>query len=146
MLNPFREVIWRPGRDDLRRFARSLVIGFPCLAVARLCVMRLSSGGWNFQQALWLGGAGALAGLVLLARPGLARPFYLSWYAVACCIGIVVGNVLLATVFYLLVTGTGILRRRLGRSPIQKTCDRRASSYWQDASQPRAPQYYYRQF
>ena len=33
MINPFHEINWRPGPLDLRAFARSLMVGFPCLAL-----------------------------------------------------------------------------------------------------------------
>ncbi len=43
MLNPFKEVNWHPDLATRRTFARSLVIGFPCLAVVLVlenCVLR----------------------------------------------------------------------------------------------------------
>ena len=146
MLNPFQEVNWRPDRRESRRFAQSLVIGFPCIALLWLLMRRVSSGGWNLRQALYIGGTGLAVGLVLWALPGIARPFYLVWYGIACSIGIVVGNVLLGIIFYLFVTGIGLLRRTLGRSPIRKNINRQETSAWQDVTQPEDSRQYYRQF
>jgi hypothetical protein len=34
-------------------------------------------------------------GVVLYLMPQIARPFYVAWYFLACCIGIVTSNALL---------------------------------------------------
>ncbi len=148
MVNPFKEVNWKPGLADLRKFARSLVIGFPCVAVVLLLVGRLHAhtGAWNLKPPLLVGGIGVAFGLVFLALPAIAKPFYLVWYFVASCIGLVVGNVLLSVSFYVFVTSVGLLKRTFGRQAVRKTVDRQASSYWQDADQPSDPQRYYSQF
>ena len=33
MINPFKEINWKPAKTDLRKFAWSLIIGFPCIAI-----------------------------------------------------------------------------------------------------------------
>src|ERR1043165_7468076 len=95
MVNPFKEVNWKPGLADLRKFARSLVIGFPCVAVVLLLTGRLHSqtGAWNFRPPLLVGGIGVAFGLLFLALPALAKPFYLVWYFVARWLCLVGGNV-----------------------------------------------------
>jgi len=146
MLNPFKEVNWNPDTTARRTFAKSLVVGFPCLAMGFLLAGGLVGKGWNLSFALKLGGIGAAAGALFYAVPAIARPFYVVWYALACCVGLVVGNVVLALVFYVLVTGIGLLKRLGGRPPIRKVPDRQAATYWIDA--PPAPEAnrYYRQF
>jgi len=146
MVNPFKEVNWNPGLPELRKFARSLVIGFPCVAVVLLLVGFLAGKGWNVSLALKVGGIGGAAGLLFLAIPFAARPFYAAWYFIACCIGLIVGNVLLSAVFYVFVTGIGLAMRACGRQSIRKTMDRQARTYWQDAKQPSDPQRYFHQF
>ncbi len=146
MVNPFKEVNWNPGPRERRKFALSLIIGFPCIAVLLLLLGSFRGKGWQFQPAAVVGGGGLAVGLLLLALPQIARPFYLAWYFVACCIGTVVGNLALAIVFFVLVTGLGLLMRLLGRRPVRKTFDKRAATYWQDAEQVDDPSRYYRQF
>jgi hypothetical protein len=146
MVNPFKEVNWNPGIPERRKFALSLIIGFPCIAVVLLVFGLLRGKGGNFPLAAAIGGGGLAMGLLLRGLPQIARPFYVAWYFVACCIGIVVGNVALGIVFYVLVTGIGLLMRALGRRPVCKTFDKRASTYWQDAEQVDDPNRYYRQF
>jgi hypothetical protein len=146
MLNPFKEVNWKPGLEEKRKFAWSLVLGFPVLAVIFLLMGRLRTGAWHLTFPLTLGVIGFSLGLLLLALPLLAKPFYVIWYFLGCCIGLVVGNVLLAGVFYLLVTPLGFLKRAFGNRPIRKTFDKGAPTYWRDASQNTDPQRYYSQF
>jgi hypothetical protein len=146
MVNPFKEVNWNPGTRERRKFALSLIIGFPCIAGVLLLIGFLRGKGWNLPLAGAVGGGGLAAGLVLLALPQIARPFYVAWYFAACCIGIVVGNLALGIVFFVLVTGLGLLMRILGRQPMRKTFDKRAATYWRDAEPVDDPSRYYRQF
>lgn len=146
MVNPFKEVNWNPGLRERRKFALSLIIGFPCIAVVLLALGLVRGKGWNLPLAAVVGGGGLALGLLLLALPQIARPFYVAWYFVACCVGTVVGNLALAIVFFVLVTGLGLLMRALGRRPVRKTFDKRAATYWQDAEHVDDPNRYYRQF
>ena len=146
MLNPFKEVNWNPDTAALRTFARSLVIGFPCIAVAFLLAGLLAGKGWNISFALKLGGFGAAAGVLFYAVPVIAKPFYIVWYALACCIGLVVGNVLLGLIFYVLVTGIALVRRFFGSQPIRKTPDPQAKTYWLAAAPPLNLKRYFSQF
>jgi hypothetical protein len=146
MINPFKEVNWNPGTQERRKFALSLIIGFPCIAVLLLVVGLLRGRGWNIPLAAIIGGGGLAVGLLLLALPQISRPFYIAWYFVACCVGTVVGNLALGIVFFVLVTGVGLLLRAFGHRPVRKTFDKRATTYWQDAEQVDDPNRYYRQF
>jgi hypothetical protein len=146
MMNPFKEVDWKPDLAERRKFARSLVIGFPCIAVLLILASWLKTGAWKIEPALIIGGAGFAIGLVLLALPGIAWPFYVIWYGLACVMGLVVGNILLAVVFYILITGVGLAMRIAGKGSIGKTLDKQATTYWKDAKAVTDPQRYYRQF
>lgn len=146
MVNPFKEVNWNPDTAALRAFARSLVIGFPCIAFVFLLASFLAGKGWNVSFALKLGGFGAVAGVLFYAVPAIAKPFYIVWYALACCIGLIVGNVLLALIFYVLVTGIGLVKRLVGRAAIRKHPDPNATTYWMDAPPAAEAKRYYRQF
>jgi hypothetical protein len=146
MMNPFKEVNWKPDVAERRKFARSLVIGFPCIAILLIMASWLKTGHWKIEPALMIGGAGLAVGLVLLALPGIAWPFYVIWYGLACMMGLVVGNILLAVMFYILITGVGLAMRIAGKGSIGKTLDKRANTYWKDAKAVTDPQRYYRQF
>jgi len=146
MVNPFQEVNWRPGLVERRKFAVSLMIGFPCLAVIMLLGRRLLAHQWRFVPAMELAGGGFGAGLFFWTIPTVALPFYWVWYFLSCCIGIILGNFLLMLFFYTIVTATGAVLRLLGRTPISKRIDKKAASYWQDAEPSPAAERYFRQF
>ena len=146
MLNPFKEVNWHPDTAARRVFAKSLMIGFPGLALFFLIVGRYQSGAWHPTFAMQLGGIGLGAGALFYTVPAIAKPFYAVWYALACCIGLVVGNVVLALIFYGLVTGIGLVKRLSGNQPIRKTPDPRAKTYWHDAPPTANLKRYFNQF
>lgn len=146
MVNPFHETNWNPGVPERRRFAASLMIGFPCLAAVLLILIRLRGTEWHFTSPLIVAATGVALGALLWALPQIARPVYIAWYAIACSIGFVVGNLALAAIYFLLFTPIGLAMRARGRSSFRKGFDRAAPTYWADAKPPAEPAQYYRQF
>jgi hypothetical protein len=145
-MSPFTEVNWNPGRKERRQFATNLIVGFPCVAAVLLVALRWRGGVWYFGAPLALAATGVGLGLILRVAPQIVRPFYVAWYAVACCIGWLIGNVALAAIYLLIVTPLGLIMRATRRSAIRKGFDRNAPSYWRDAETRDAPERYYRQF
>lgn len=146
MVNPFKEVNWNPDLTERRTFAKSLMIGFPCVAIALLLIRRLASGEWHTELSLWIAGVGLLLGILFFLIPQIAKPFYLLWYCLACCIGIVLGNVLLGIVFYIVVTIIALIMKLLGRDPLRRKIDKQADSYWLEVEKTKDTTRYYRQF
>jgi hypothetical protein len=148
MINPFQEVEWHPSRKEKRKFARTLLLGFPILALFLLLLGRVKIGQWhaNAGPALWVSSVGGSIGLIFYLLPALAGPFYVAWYFAACCVGFVVSNVSLACVFYLVLTPIGLIRRLFKARRVRKTFDRQARTYWRDADQTTDVVHYYRQF
>jgi len=68
MINPFKEINWNPDTSQREKFALSLVIGFPVIAVILLGIGWLKSGQWdrNLNLSLWIGGVGFTIGLIFL--------------------------------------------------------------------------------
>lgn len=146
MVNPFSEVNWKPGLKERRKFATSLIAGFPCVAAVLLVAGRLHGASWSFGSPLAVGGVGVALGLILWVAPQIARPFYVGWHAVACCAGFLIGNVVLAAVYLLMFAPVGLAMRATGRSSLSKGFDRSIPSYWREAQTPDDPERYYRQF
>jgi hypothetical protein len=145
MLNPFTEVNWKPGLEEKRKFAKSLVIGFPSLALFFSTVNWLTRHPWN-PFFLRLGVIGLAAGVVLWLLPAISKPFYLVWYFIASCMGFVIGNLLLSAFFFIIVTPIGLLMRGVGRLSLRKGFDKKTATYWCDAEKMVELKRYYRQF
>ena len=146
MINPFKEVNWKPDVAEKRKFAKSLMIGFPMIAVLIFVGRGLITHAWPTQFALTLGGIGFAAGLLFWLIPAIATPFYYVWYAIACCMGIVIGNVLLGGFYFTVVTGVRLFLELIGKPPIRKRPDKSAKTYWLDAEKVTDVQRYFRQF
>jgi len=145
MMNPFAEVDWNPDVRGRKKFAVSLIIGFPVIALLLALVSYLKTHAVGPFPA-WLGGVGLAAGVIFWLLPQIARPFYVAWYFLACCMGFVIGNVLFAVFFYLVFTPLGLLLRLRKKQAITKGFDKAKASYWRDAEKPVDLKRYYRQF
>jgi len=118
------DINWRPAANELRVFGGLQLIFFALVAWALHA--RLDSP----APALAVLGLSAAAAVIGLLRPDWLRPMYVVWMAAALPIGWVVSHLLLAAVFYLVVTPIGLTMRLCGRDPLQRKFDRAASTYW----------------
>jgi hypothetical protein len=74
------------------------------------------------------------------------RTFYVAWHFLACCLGLVSGNLLLAGFFYLVLTPFGLAKRYLTKPAISKRFDRQAPTCRKEAGPAPEPERYYKQF
>lgn len=144
-MNPFTEVNWNPGLPERRKFAVSLVIGFPIIAVVFSLLSLLKRHSLN-PFFIWLGVVGCAVGVLLWLLPQIAKPPYLVWYFIACCMGFVVGNLLFAVFFFVVFTPLGLMLRLRKDQPIEKGFDKARATYWRDAEKQVDLKRYYRQF
>lgn len=144
MINPFHEVNWNPDLAGRRAFAKSIAIGMPPLALVLGALGWFRTHTWP-QWTWWLAGIGAASGLVLWIVPQIARPFYLVWNALGCCMGFVVSNVAVTAVYLFVVTPIGLALRLIGRDPLQRRLELERESYWEDAEKTGDAERYFRQ-
>jgi hypothetical protein len=131
MINPYADINWRPDRQDCRAFAKSVVIGFPMIAVTFAVLVRWQTGVWA-EWPWWLGVIGFTLGVVCGLCPPFAKLVYVAWHALGGAVGFVVSNLLLVATFYLIVTPIGLVLRCVGKDPLERRIDRDAQSYWKD--------------
>ncbi|MFO0906146.1 MAG: SxtJ family membrane protein [Pirellulales bacterium] len=129
-----------PSTRDLRTFGLLLGLFTPLM-------------GWLICRKLqvpapWLPLAFATATLIVVsvAAPQLLRWVYLVWTAVTFPIGWVVSHVVLALVYWLVITPIGLALRACGKDPMQRGFDPSAASYWQERPRTRDKKSYYRPF
>ena len=94
---------------------------------------------------IWIGGGGL--SLLHFAVPPLRRGIYLGWTYAAFPIGWTVSHVLLAIVYFAVVTPTGLLLRLFGYDPMSRRDGSEGrTSYWENCSAPQDRKRYFRQF
>jgi hypothetical protein len=107
-------------------------------------------------MALWRTGSFASAGVfwiiatlvpaVGLVWPGVLRIIYLLMAYITFPIGFVISYVILAVVYYLVLTPTGLILRLTGYDPMRRGFDRSAKTYWSSREQDESTEQYFRQF
>ena len=106
---------------------------------------------WEGMRGQWLMCAAlvgvAFVGLLLcLVSKRIAGALYRAWMFAALPIGWTVSHLVLAVVYYLVLTPIGLIRRILGNDPMTRQLDAGAASYWRAHTQQHDPGRYFRQF
>jgi len=84
---------------------------------------------WESQPNLvWIGIGFAVVTWALIA-PDSMRSLYRSWMRVALKIGHVVNSVILAIVYFIVITPIGIVMRMMGKDPMHLRLDEKVASY-----------------
>ena len=134
------DINWNPTRRQLRQFA-----------VAFLIFAGIGSGllwwrfgpGW-YLPTLWI--AGPIVATVGLLIPKAVKPLFVGMSLLAFPIGFVLGTVLLALTYYIIVTSIGLVFKLLGKDPLGRKLDREAATYWKKRPPTPEPGRYFRQF
>ena len=135
------EMNWTPTRRELRQVAVITLIG--CAIVGG--VLRWY-GHPTAATVVWA--IGAVVGPIGLIAPVLVKPVFLVLSIVSWPIGFVVSYVVMAVFYYVIITGTGMIFRLVGRDPLHRKPDPEATTYWQPKVLPGAKnrERYFRQF
>ena len=78
----------------------------------------------------WLLAIAAALLAVALARPGLLALPNRGWYRVRLLLSRIVNPLVMAVLFYGVVTPTGLALRAFGKDPLRRRFDPAAASYW----------------
>jgi len=132
---------WHPTDRELRQFAG---LWFPAFWLLVVLIGRL----WRLAPAAVtiIAAVVVLVAVMGLVRPHSVRPVYVAWMCAAYPIGWLVSHLLLAGVFYLLITPLACVLRWTGRDKLGLRFDPGGATYWQ--RRPPAPprERYFRQF
>ncbi|MFQ5527094.1 MAG: SxtJ family membrane protein [Thermoanaerobaculia bacterium] len=129
-----------PNHKELRQFSIALIAATGI--VGGLLWWKFGPNPWS--QYLWVGGP--IVGLLGLAIPIAIKPLFIGLSVIAFPIGIVLGTVALAIVYYLMITPIGLVFRLIGRDPLHRKFDRETPSYWIKREQSRGVVRYFQQF
>jgi hypothetical protein len=136
---------WRPGKRELRQFGAMFLTGFVLIGTIRY----FWPWEWLIARDERLGilliSIGISVGLVALTGHKIALPLYWAWLGIAYVLGNVMSRLIIAAIYFLVVTPLGILSRYLDRDKL-RLAKPDAESYWQKISLPNEIKLYERQF
>lgn len=130
-----------PTERDIRQFA---FFWLPAICFVAGGLAWYQFGSVRVAAVLAVGGATSM--LLGAVRPRWMRAVFLGWMWAAFPIGWLVSHVLIAAIYYLLITPMGMAMRIAGRDPLGRQFDRDAESYWVPRQQDSDPARYFRQF
>lgn len=129
-----------PDQKQLRWFGVLLLLFFGIIGAItyfRFDATKAGIGLWSF---------GVLVATVYYLVPPLRVRIYLAWMYAAFPIGWTISHLVLAAVFYLVVTPIGVIKRLAGYDPMKKGARSKAESYWITRRQVEDTGRYFRQF
>ena len=104
-----------------------------------------ATGELTASRYIWIGGA--LVALVYYLVPPLRRPFFLGWMYATYPIGWVISHVLLAIIYFGVLTPIGFVMRVFGYDPMARGRHPAGGSYWTERERRGVdPSRYFRQF
>lgn len=110
-------------------------------------------GGWltyrhptMFPLAIGLWCLAAVSCAVGWLIPAAMRPIWIGWMYATFPIGWAISQVLIAIIFYLVITPAGLLMRLLGRDPMHRKFEPGAKTYWVPHVESKETSRYFRQF
>jgi hypothetical protein len=135
-----------PTPRQLRQFAFAGALLMPL--AAWLISGRPLAEDWLPWHTRLVGSLAALGGAFValsFAAPRILKPVFVGASFVAFPIGFVVGEVLLAFIYFVVFTPVALVFRLMGRDALARRIDRNATTYWRPKLQPRDASSYFRQ-
>ena len=118
MINPFNDVNWKPEKSELRKFGKSMTIGFSILALVFYTYNSLK--GVNSWLPLYLFSSGLMCFIFSHLHLTLGRICYWIIYSISCSIGLFISNILLIVFYYLFFTPIAlVVRLSTRRDPLK---------------------------
>ncbi|HEV3303942.1 MAG TPA: SxtJ family membrane protein [Planctomycetaceae bacterium] len=129
-----------PSKKELRTF------GLCALAFAALVAWLVFRRTGSVTVGVSIASVGVALALLGLAIPRALRPVWVVLMVVNYPIGWVITHVVMAMIFYLVVTPVGTIMRLTGRDPMERAFDRRAKTYWKTRRSDPDSACYFRQY
>ncbi len=113
------------SRRELRQFAG---IWFPAFFVLVGGFALHWGGSLSAVGAIWV--VVASISVVGFFVPRFIRPIFVGWMYAVYPIGWVISHLIMAAIYYLVMTPIGLLIRAMGREPFQRRADPSLPTYW----------------
>lgn len=137
---PLIEIKWNPDDKELRFFSLYWFIAFGLFDAAMFYF-----GGVGLTFFL-IAAAALLGGVAGTAYPRAMKPAYLVLMILSFPIGFIVSHIVMAMMFYLVITPIGVVRHLLGVDSLSLKKRKEAAGFWRKRPSSRRPEKYFRQF
>jgi len=140
---------WSPPRKTLRTFGLIGLVAFGAfgtLAHEQIYPFKSLSTTTGATTAYVLWALAAYCGVFALIAPPAVQPIYLGLTVVTYPIGFVLSYVVMAVLFFLVLTPVAILFKIIGRDSMTRRFDPAATTYWVPRRPAENAKRYFRQF
>ena len=142
-------VNWNPTHRQLRQFGTICLVAFSVLGMliyVRHSVFRIPLD-IHVSHAIGISlyCFGTICALIAIVAPPVLRPLYAGLTLITLPIGYVVSFVILAVMFYGVITPIGLFMRLIGRDTMQRKLRPDLPSYWEPRQTETDMQRYFRQ-
>jgi hypothetical protein len=129
-----------PSRRQLTAFGLTWLVFFGLLGG----ISWWKSG--SLAEAVVLWGIGVAVPAVGHVFPGFLRLVFLGMSYATFPVGFVLSYIILAVVYYLVLTPIGLVVRLMGKDPMQRRFDHTAKTYWTTRESKEPSEQYFKQF
>ena len=125
-----------PNLRQLRQFGLIALVALPTVGWL-----------WGAGTTLltWLAVGGVVLGAIGFVAPAFLGPLFVGLSIVTMPLGMVIGELTMALVYFCVFVPIGLVFRLAGRDPMQRHVDRDRASYWEPKKKPASVSSYYRQ-
>jgi hypothetical protein len=116
---------------QIRRFGFFAFLFFGCLFTFAIWTEKL--------YPTYLFGFLSIIGLCFILIPSKLKPLYAAWLKIAQFLHKIVSMLILAGIFYLVITPAALIKRALGGAPLKVKWDKTAFSYWMPRTESAQP-------
>jgi hypothetical protein len=139
----------KPGVKQLRSFGFLALVAFGLLGAwilwkGSIFGIQLNEAARGAAFTAWA--LALLSGFFSLIYPKANRPLYVALSLIAYPIGMVISHIIMALIFYGIITPVGLLFKLIGRDPLNRKFDPQAETYWEPHVPREDKKYYFRQF
>jgi hypothetical protein len=110
------------NKSDWKKFGITMGI---ILVVIACCLLWKKNN--SFPYVFVLAAAFLITGIVV---PSMLKPVYKAWMVLSVMMGYIMTRIIMAVIFYLIVTPIGFLAALVGKNFLDMKIDKKAKSYW----------------
>jgi hypothetical protein len=143
------EIDWKPTRRTLRNFGLIALVAFGifgALARSQIHPFKSLSDVAAARTAMTLFALAGYCGFFALVAPMAVKPIYLLMTVITYPIGFVMSYVVMAIMYYGVITPVGVIFKIIGRDAMHRKFDPSAETYWIKRRPPDSVKRYFRQF